>query len=93
MTFHYVFEKDDQKKETQTPEEGIPMMTRTMSNLSFAVDDSRVEVLAESLIDTQRSDLDHFRDLTKKQWVMITAKDDKIMKLKQKLADFKQKTA
>ena len=60
MTFHYVFEKEDQKKKTPTPEEGIPMMARSMSSLGFAADDSRVEELAESLIDSQRSNIDHF---------------------------------
>ena len=52
MACSYVIEEDDDKKETPTPAEGIPMLTRTMSNLSFAADDSRVEILAESLIET-----------------------------------------
>lgn len=50
-------------------------------------------MLAESLIDSQRSNIDHFQDLTKKQWDMIKAKDDKIMKLKQKLVDCKSDSA
>ena len=51
-------EDDDKKKETPTPAEGIPIIARSMSCLSFAADDTRV--LAESLIDTQRSNIDHF---------------------------------
>ena len=43
MAVSYVIEEEDQNKETPTPAEGIPMMTRTMSSLSFAADDSRVE--------------------------------------------------
>ena len=61
LAFSYVCEEDDDKnKETPPPAEGIPLIARSMSSLNFAANDSRVEVLAESLIDTQRSNIDHF---------------------------------
>ena len=82
MTMSYVIEEEDKKKATPTPAEGIPVMKRNMSSLSFAVDDSRVEVLTESLIENQKSNIDHFQDLTKRQWDTIASKKDKIVKLK-----------
>ena len=94
MAFSYVIEEDDnKKKETLTPAEGIPMMARSMSSLSFAADDSRVEVLAESLIDTQKNELAFMRDLAKNHQETIKTKKVKITKLKEKLANLKSKAA
>ena len=90
MACSYVIEEDGDKKETTpTLAEGIPMMARTMSSLSLAADGSRVEVLAESLIDTQKSELEFLRDLAKHQRDTIATKKIKITKLKEKLADCK----
>ena len=94
MACSYVIEKEDDKKQTPIPPaEGIPISAGTMSSLSFVADDSRVEMLAESLIDTQKSELEFLRDLAKNQRDTIMTKKAKITKLKEKLVDYQAKAA
>ena len=89
----YVIEEDNdkKKKETLPPAEGIPMLAKNLSSFSFVADESRL--LAESLIDTQKSELAFLRDLAKNQQDTITTKKVKIAKLKEKLVFCETKAA
>ncbi len=56
-------EESDQKETPTAGEEGMATMTRTMSSLSFG-DPEKVERLAESLMDCQKSEISLLKDMT-----------------------------
>ena len=62
----YVVEESDDKEKLTTGGEGMSTMAKNESNFSFQEADKKVERLAESLMDSQKSEIDFIKDLTKR---------------------------